>query len=40
MPFGLKNIGDTYQHLVNKMSKDQLGKNMEIYIDDMMIKSI
>lgn len=40
MPFGLKNIGATYQLLVNKMFEDQLGKNMEAYIDDMVIKSI
>ncbi|XP_012836532.1 PREDICTED: uncharacterized protein LOC105957150 [Erythranthe guttata] len=39
MPFGLKNAGATYQRLVEKMSKDQLGRNMEIYVDDMLVKS-
>jgi len=39
MPFGLKNAGATYQRLVNKMFADQLGKMMEVYIDDMLVKS-
>ena len=39
MPFGLKNVGSTYQRMVTKMFKDQLGKNMEAYIDDMVVKS-
>jgi len=39
MPFGLKNAGATYQRLVNRMFADQLGKTMEVYIDDMLIKS-
>ncbi|GFZ05203.1 hypothetical protein Acr_17g0007750 [Actinidia rufa] len=40
MPFGLKNAGATYQRLVNKMFKEQIGKTMEVYIDDMLVKSI
>ena len=40
MPFGLKNAGATYQRLVNKMFADYLGDTMEVYIDDMLIKSI
>ncbi|GFS37177.1 hypothetical protein Acr_00g0050430 [Actinidia rufa] len=40
MPFGLKNAGTTYQRLVNKMFKEQIGKTMEVYIDDMLVKSI
>lgn len=40
MPFGLKNAGATYQRLVNKVFKDQIGRNMEAYIDDMLVKSI
>ncbi|XP_056698514.1 uncharacterized protein [Spinacia oleracea] len=39
MPFGLKNAGATYQRLGNKMVKDQLGDTMEVYIDDMLVKS-
>ena len=39
MPFGLKNAGATYQRLVDKIFCNQIGKNMEIYVDDMLIKS-
>ena len=39
MPFGLKNAGATYQKLVNKMFNKQIGRNMEIYVDDMLVKS-
>ena len=39
MPFGLKNAGATYQRLVNKMFSAQIGRNMEVYIDDMLVKS-
>ena len=39
MPFGLKNVGTTYQRLVTKMFKPLLGKTMEVYIDDMLVKS-
>ncbi|KAK1406298.1 hypothetical protein QVD17_41591 [Tagetes erecta] len=39
MPFGLRNAGATYQRLVNMMFKDQLGDTMEVYIDDMVVKS-
>ena len=39
MPFGLKNVGATYQRLVNKMFSKQIGKNMEVYVDDMFVKS-
>ena len=39
MPFGLKNAGATYQRLVNKMFSKQLGRTMEVYIDDMLVKS-
>ena len=39
MPFGLKNAGATYQRLVNKMFSKQIGKNMERYVDDMLVKS-
>ncbi|CAE6199346.1 unnamed protein product [Arabidopsis arenosa] len=40
MPFGLKNAGATYQRLVNKMFAEHLGKTMEVYIDDMLVKSL
>ncbi|XP_056862178.1 transposon Tf2-1 polyprotein [Raphanus sativus] len=40
MPFGLKNAGATYQRLVNKMFADRLGNTMEVYIDDMLVKSL
>ena len=39
MPFRLKNAGATYQRLVNKMFNKQIGKNMELYVDDMLVKS-
>ena len=39
MPFGLKNAGATYQRMMTRMFKLQLGKNIEIYIDDMVVKS-
>ena len=40
MPFGLKNAGATYQRLVNKMFHKQIGASMEVYIDDMLVKSV
>ncbi|GFS34945.1 hypothetical protein Acr_00g0036910 [Actinidia rufa] len=40
MPFGLKNAAATYQRLVNRMFKEQIGKTMEVYIDDMLVKSL
>ena len=39
MSFGLKNVGATYQRLVNMMFKEQIGKTMEVYVDDMLVKS-
>ena len=39
MPFGLKNAGPTYQRLVNRMFADQIEINMEVYVDDMLVKS-
>ncbi|XP_012837573.1 PREDICTED: uncharacterized protein LOC105958118 [Erythranthe guttata] len=38
MPFGLKNAGATYQRLVDRMFRGQLGRNMEVYVDDMLVK--
>ena len=39
MPFGLKNARATYQRLVNRMFRKQIGASMEVYIDDMFVKS-
>ena len=39
MPFGLKNVGSTYQKMMTRMFEPQLGKNIEVYIDDMVVKS-
>ena len=39
MPFGLKNAGSTYQRMMTKMFEPQLGKNVKVYIDDMVVKS-
>ena len=40
MPFGLKNARATYQRLINRMFQKQIGTFMEVYIDDMLVKSI
>ena len=40
MPFGLKNVGATYQRLVNKMFQKHIATSMEVYIDDMLVKSV
>ncbi|CAA0822248.1 Unknown protein, partial [Striga hermonthica] len=40
MPFGLKNAGATYQRLVNKMFAAMIGHTMEVYVDDMLVKSV
>ena len=39
MSFGLKNAGSTYQRIMTRMFEPQLGKNIEIYVDDMVVKS-
>ncbi|GJU81704.1 reverse transcriptase domain-containing protein [Tanacetum coccineum] len=39
MPFGLKNAGATYQRLVDKAFHKQIGRNLEVYVDDLVIKS-
>ena len=38
--FGLKNAGATYQRLVNKVFVDKIGRSMEVYVDDMLVKSL
>ena len=39
MPFSLKNAGSTYQRMMTRMFELQLGNNIEIYVDDMVVKS-
>ena len=40
MPFGLKNAGSTYQRMMTKMFEPQLDKNIEVYIDNVVVKSM
>ncbi|GJS58675.1 reverse transcriptase domain-containing protein [Tanacetum coccineum] len=39
MPFSLKNAGATYQRLVDNAFEGQVGRNLEVYVDDLVIKS-
>ena len=39
MPFGMKNAGETYQKMVTRIFRPLIGKSMEVYINDMLIKS-
>jgi len=39
MPFDLKNAGTTCQRMMTRMFESQLRKNIEIYIDDMVVKT-
>ena len=39
MSFGLKNVEATYQRLINRMFANQIGKIMEVYVDDILVKS-
>ena len=39
MHFGLQNAGATYQRLMNHVFQDQIGKNMKVYVDDIIVKS-
>ena len=39
MPFGLKNAGGTYQRLMDHIFHDMIGRNVEVYVDDIVVKS-
>ena len=39
MPFGLKNAGATYQRMATTLLHDLIHKEIEVYVDDMMVKS-
>ena len=39
MPFSLKNVDATYQRLINKMFARQIGRNIQVYVDNMLVKS-
>ena len=39
IPFSLKNTGSIYQRIMTKMFEPQLGKNIKVYIDDIVVKS-
>nr|GEY49861.1 reverse transcriptase domain-containing protein [Tanacetum cinerariifolium] len=39
MPFGLKNAGATYQRLMDKAFESQMGRNIEVYVDELVVKS-
>lgn len=39
MPFGLKNIGATYQRALTVFFKKMLGGTLECYLDDLVVKS-
>ena len=40
MPFELKNVGATFQRSINKMFAHQIGRNVQVYVDDMLVKSL
>ena len=39
MPFGLKNTGATYQSAATTLLHDLIHKGVEVYVDDMIVKS-
>ena len=40
MPFGLKNVDATYQRMVTALLHDMMHKEVEVYVDDMIVKSV
>src|SRR3954466_14680970 len=40
MPFGLKNGGATYQRTIQRCTHTQLGRNLHVYVDDLVVKSV
>ena len=40
IPFGLKNAKATYQRLMNKVFANEIGRIMEVYVDDMVAKTM
>lgn len=40
MPFGLKNAEATYQHLMNKICEKQIDRCMNVYVDDIVVRSV
>ena len=39
MPFGLKNVVATYQRMMTRMFQDKIGHTVEVYINNMVVKS-
>ena len=39
MPFRLKNAGATYWWMMTRMFRDKIGRTIDVYIDDMVVKS-
>ncbi|RDX92455.1 hypothetical protein CR513_25422, partial [Mucuna pruriens] len=39
MPFRLKNAGETYQHMMDRMFEGMIGADVELYMDDMVVNS-
>lgn len=40
MPFGLKNVDATYQRLIDVVFAHEIWRNMEVYVEDMIVKTI
>lgn len=40
MPFGLRNAGATYQRAATTLLHDMIHKEVEVYVDDMIVKSV